>query len=156
HGEARGDLLWPAMGHQDAVGALALAPTALGLPLFDGARSLTTCSQAGGHTPQDDARWDDPDGAARHSVVAEARSAGGGRRRCLCDEAMEQGQEGEGAWYGRGQKRVRGWTDGTLWPTPGAPPLAVRWRLVVDPGGHVRPGACCSTDRALAPPQIVA
>jgi len=71
------------------------------------------------------------------------------------DEAKQQGQEMAVAWYGGVQKRVRMLTDVALWHTPGTPPLAVRWVLVVDPEGHVLPGAFFSTDLTLAPAQII-
>jgi DDE superfamily endonuclease len=71
------------------------------------------------------------------------------------DEAKQQGQEVEVSWYGGVQKRVRVVTNVALWHTPGEQPLAVRWVLVVDPEGHMLPGAFFSTDLALAPTQIV-
>lgn len=71
------------------------------------------------------------------------------------DEAKQQGQEVEVAWYGGVRKCLRVLTGVDLWHTPGEAPLAVRWVLVVDPEGHLPPGAFFSTDLALAPVQIV-
>jgi hypothetical protein len=72
------------------------------------------------------------------------------------EEAKQQGQERAVAWYGGVHKRVRVLTDVALWHTPGEHPLAVRWVLVVDPAGHVLPGAFFSTHLTLAPAQIIA
>jgi hypothetical protein len=71
------------------------------------------------------------------------------------DEAKQQGQEVEVAWYGGTRKRVRVLTGVHLWHTPGEPPLAVRWVLVVDPEGSLPPGAFFRTECALAPAQII-
>lgn len=71
------------------------------------------------------------------------------------EEVTQQGQEIAISWYGGDHKRVRVLTDVALWHTPGEQPIAIRWGLVVDPEGHVPPGAFFSTDLALAPVQIV-
>jgi hypothetical protein len=72
------------------------------------------------------------------------------------DAVTQQGQEIAVSWYGGGQKRLRMMTDVALWHTPGEHPLAIRWVLVVDPTGHVPPGAFLRTDLTLAPAQIIA
>jgi hypothetical protein len=68
---------------------------------------------------------------------------------------LQQGQELKVPWYGGGQKRVRVLTDVALWHTPGEHPLAIRWVLIVDPEGHMPPGAFFSTDLVLAPAKII-
>src|SRR5262249_23940188 len=83
-GEACGHVFWAEMDHHDAVGSLALEPTAVGLTLFDGPSALATGQHTGGHTSQDHARLDDPDGADRCALVAQALGTGRGRCLCLC------------------------------------------------------------------------
>lgn len=70
-------------------------------------------------------------------------------------EALQQGPEVEVPWYGGVRKRVRVLTDIGLWHTPGEPPLAVRWGLVVDPEGQVSPGAFFSPKLVVTPEQVI-
>ncbi len=58
-------------------------------------------------------------------------------------------------WYGGESKRVRLRSETCLWYTPGEDPVPIRWVLVVDPTGKLRPAAFFSTDLALAPAKIV-
>ena len=58
-------------------------------------------------------------------------------------------------WEGGVSKRVRLRSATCLWYTPGEDPVPIRWVLVVDPAGKLRPAAFFSTDLALEPPTIV-
>jgi DDE superfamily endonuclease len=73
----------------------------------------------------------------------------------LVEAARQQGQEVEVPWYGGEHKRVWLQSGICLWHTPGEQPIAIRWVLVVDPDGTLRPEAFFSTDVALAPAKIV-
>ena len=46
-------------------------------------------------------------------------------------------------------------SDVCLWYTPGEEPVPLRWVLVVDPDGKLRPEAFFSTDLLLAPAKLV-
>lgn len=59
------------------------------------------------------------------------------------------------AWSGGACKRVRLQSETCLWYTPGEDPVPIRWVLVVDPAGKLRPAAFFSTDVAMAPAKIV-
>jgi hypothetical protein len=60
------------------------------------------------------------------------------------------------AWY-QGERRTLDITTGTaLWYTPGQDPLPVRWVLVRDPLGKLRPAAFFATDLTTTPAQILA
>jgi hypothetical protein len=61
----------------------------------------------------------------------------------------------EVAWYGGERKRRRLCSGACLWHTPGEKPVPIRWVLVVDPDGKLRPAAFFSTDLACAPVQII-
>jgi hypothetical protein len=58
-------------------------------------------------------------------------------------------------WYGGVPKRVRLGSEVCLRYTPGEGPVPIRWVLVVDPEGELRPPALLSTDLALCPAKIV-
>jgi hypothetical protein len=58
-------------------------------------------------------------------------------------------------WYGGVAKSVRLLSEVCLWYTPGEQPVPVRWVLVVDPEGTLRPAALFSTALDLAPAKIV-
>jgi hypothetical protein len=73
----------------------------------------------------------------------------------LVEEATPQGQEVEVPWYGGARKRVWRHSGVCLWHTPGAQPIPIRWVLVVDPDGTLRPAAFFSTDVDLAPAKMV-
>jgi hypothetical protein len=58
--------------------------------------------------------------------------------------------------YGGASTRVQLRSATCLWYTPGEDPVPIRWVLVVDPTGKLRPAVFCSPDLALAPTKIVA
>lgn len=58
-------------------------------------------------------------------------------------------------WYGGAATRLQLRSDTCLWYTPSEDPVPLRWVLVVDPTGTLRPAAFFSPDLALAPPKIV-
>jgi hypothetical protein len=59
------------------------------------------------------------------------------------------------AWYGDERKAVRRLSGICLWHTPGEGPVPLRWVLVVDPAGEVRPQAFFATDVEWSPERIV-
>jgi hypothetical protein len=59
------------------------------------------------------------------------------------------------AWYGGEAKRMRLRSDICLWYTPGEDPVPIRWVLVVDPAGKLRPAAFFSTDLRLEAAKMV-
>jgi len=58
-------------------------------------------------------------------------------------------------WYGSEQREIEIATGTSLWHTSGFDPLPLRWVLVRDPLGKVKPTAFFSTDQTLAPLQIL-
>jgi hypothetical protein len=64
-------------------------------------------------------------------------------------------QEVEVAWYGGERKRLRLLSEVSLWYTSGEEPVPIRWVLVNDPAGQLRPAAFFSTDLTLGPAQVV-
>jgi hypothetical protein len=71
-------------------------------------------------------------------------------------EASERGKDLEIPWYGGTTRGVRVLSDCCLWYTPGEPPIALRWVLVVDPTDQHPPMAVFSTDLDLPIEQIIA
>ena len=71
-------------------------------------------------------------------------------------EASERGKDLEIPWYGGTTRGVRVLSDCCLWYTPGEPPIALRWVLVVDPTDQHPPLAVFSTDLDLPIEQIIA
>ena len=59
------------------------------------------------------------------------------------------------SWYGGEQREVELCSQTALWATPGREPFPVRWVLVRDPAGQMRPEAFLSSDLSLSPTQIV-
>jgi DDE superfamily endonuclease len=74
----------------------------------------------------------------------------------LVNDEEQAWDEVEVPWYGGEGKRVRLCSGVCLWHTPGEPPIPLRWVLVVDPDGLLRPEAFFSTACDLAPAKIVA
>jgi hypothetical protein len=70
-------------------------------------------------------------------------------------EAYRRGKNLEVPWYGGTTRRVRVLSDGCLWYTPGEPPVAIRWILVVDHTDQHPPMAIFSTDLDLPVDQII-
>jgi len=64
-------------------------------------------------------------------------------------------QSVEVAWYGGVPKRVWLRSETCVWYTPGEDPVPLRWVLVIDPTGKLRPAAFFSTDLTVEPAQIV-
>ncbi len=80
------------------------------------------------------------------------------KRQALKDRvelAKRRGKRVEIAWYGGERKSVCLLSGVCLWYVSGLAPVAIRWVLVVEPGGKSRPEAFFSTDRTLAPQRIV-
>jgi DDE superfamily endonuclease len=75
--------------------------------------------------------------------------------RTRLDDAEQPWQVTEVAWYGGERKRLRLLSEVSLWYTSGEEPVPIRWVLVDDPVGRLRPTAFFSTDLALCPAQIV-
>ena len=75
--------------------------------------------------------------------------------RTLVDAPEQAWQTGTVDWYGGASKRVRLRSETCLWYTSGEDPVPIRWILVVDPTGRLRPAAFFSTDLALEPTKIV-
>lgn len=71
-------------------------------------------------------------------------------------EAYRRGKDLEIPWYGGTTRRIRVLSDGCLWYTPGEPPVAIRWVLVVDPTDQHPPMAVFSTDLDLPVDSIIA
>ena len=70
-------------------------------------------------------------------------------------EAREQGSETTVQWY-RGETNTRRLLrDVCLWHTPGWPPLAIRWVLVVDPAGKRPTQTFFTTDLTLPAARVV-
>lgn len=61
----------------------------------------------------------------------------------------------EVAWYEGTRKEVRLLSGVCLWHTPGQSPVQIRWILVVEPAGAIKPQAFFSTDTEMAPERIV-
>lgn len=61
----------------------------------------------------------------------------------------------EVAWYEGTRKEVRLLSGACLWHTPGQAPVQLRWVLVVDPTGTIKPQAFFSTDTEMTPERIV-
>jgi hypothetical protein len=59
-------------------------------------------------------------------------------------------------WYGGGTAPVDVATGTAVWYHPGQPPVALRWVLLRDPAGQFEPQALLSTDRTVAPAQLIA
>ena len=70
------------------------------------------------------------------------------------EEAREQGTETTIQWS-RETKTLRLLSDVCLWHTPGWPPLAIRWVLVVDPAGTLPTQAFFTTDLSLSAARVV-
>lgn len=70
-------------------------------------------------------------------------------------DATQPWQEGPIRWYGGAHKCVRLLSEVCLWYTPGERPVPIRWVLVCDPVGKLRPAAFFSTALDLAPAQVV-
>jgi hypothetical protein len=58
-------------------------------------------------------------------------------------------------WYGEGRHVVEIVSDTALWYHSGQPPLLIRWVLIRDPKGKFKTQALLSTDRTVAPVQII-
>jgi hypothetical protein len=58
-------------------------------------------------------------------------------------------------WYGGQKRRLEIVTDTALWYSPKNPLLPLRWVLVRDPEGQLKPTAFLSTDLTLTPEQIL-
>ena len=71
------------------------------------------------------------------------------------DEAREQGTETTVQWYRGETKTLRLLSEVCLWHTPGWPPLAIRWVLVVDPAGKLPTQAFFTTDLTLPAARVV-
>jgi DDE superfamily endonuclease len=71
------------------------------------------------------------------------------------DDQTQPWQETTVRWYGGEYKQVRLLSEVCLWYTPGERPVPIRWVLVGDPAGKLRPAAFFSTDLDLAPAQVV-
>jgi hypothetical protein len=59
-------------------------------------------------------------------------------------------------WYGGTTKPLDLATDTALWHRAGIAPLPIRWVLLRDPAGSMKPAALCCTDPTMAATQIVA
>ncbi len=70
-------------------------------------------------------------------------------------EALAYGKDVDVRWYGGQHKRLRILSAICLWYTPGYPPVAIRWVLVVDPSTPEKAEAFFSTDVDLKPEQII-
>ena len=70
-------------------------------------------------------------------------------------EALAYGKEIKVRWYGGQRKRLRILSAVCLGYTPGYPPVAIRWVLVVDPSAPKRAEAFFSTDVDLKAEQII-
>ncbi len=82
----------------------------------------------------------------------------GARQKALgerIEEALETGEEVSVQWYGGLEKVLRVLSGVSLWHTPGQPPVPIRWVVVVDPQGKLRPEAFFSTDTKLSPVTLV-
>ena len=71
-------------------------------------------------------------------------------------EALAYGKDLEIPWYGGTTRVVRVLSNVCLWYTPGEPPVALRWLLIVDPTGETDPMAVFSTDLDLPVATIIA
>ncbi len=71
-------------------------------------------------------------------------------------EALAYGKDLEIPWYGGTTRVVRVLSNVCLWYTPGEPPVALRWLLIVDPTGETDPMAVFSTDLDLPVVTIIA
>jgi hypothetical protein len=58
-------------------------------------------------------------------------------------------------WYGGERRLVELVTGTAVWYHPGMPIVPLRWVLIRDPGGELEPQALLSTDRGVAPQQVV-
>ena len=61
----------------------------------------------------------------------------------------------EVGWYGQGRQTIEICSQMALWCTQGQEPLPIRWLLVRDPLGQLKPTAFLSTDPTLTPEQIL-
>lgn len=61
----------------------------------------------------------------------------------------------EVGWYGQERQTVEICSQTTLWCTQSQDPLPIRWLLVRDPQGELKPTAFLSTDLTLTPQQIL-
>ena len=59
------------------------------------------------------------------------------------------------AWYGRTMRTLRLATGTAVWYHSGLPPVTIRWVLITDPAGALKPQALLSTDVTVAAAQIV-
>jgi hypothetical protein len=58
-------------------------------------------------------------------------------------------------WYGGKKQQIEVATGACLWYTPGYDPLPIRWVLVRDPLGKLKPTAFLATNQTIAPLQIL-
>lgn len=70
--------------------------------------------------------------------------------------ARARGNDLEIPWYNGTTRCVRTLSDLCLWYTPGQPPVAIRWVLIVDPTGENDPMAVFSTDLELPVATLIA
>ena len=59
-------------------------------------------------------------------------------------------------WYADAVRACDVTSDRALWHRDGAPPVPIRWVLLRDPRGTLRPTALFCTDQAVAPAQVIA
>jgi hypothetical protein len=71
------------------------------------------------------------------------------------EEARTHGTATTVQWYRGEHKTLRLLSGECLWHTPGWPPLAIRWVLVLDPTGTLDPEAFFTTDLTLPPVRVI-
>jgi hypothetical protein len=73
----------------------------------------------------------------------------------LLDPATQWQSHTVALWYGRTNRRVEIASDTAVWYHAGLPPVPIRWLLVRDPTGELKPQAFLSTDLDAAPADIL-
>ncbi len=73
----------------------------------------------------------------------------------LDDEKTGWQQASIPEWYGEGLRKVEIVSATAVWYHTGKPPLPIRWVLIRDPKGRVKPQALLCTDLSVEPEQIL-
>jgi DDE superfamily endonuclease len=73
----------------------------------------------------------------------------------LLDPATQWQSHTVALWYGRTNRRLEIASDTAVWYPAGLPPVPIRWLLVRDPTGELKPQAFLSTDLDAAPAEIL-